>query len=298
MICHRNQFQELRRKRKKMMVQVFRGVHFFIQFTCLLFVIGFNWKFPNPKAIQLRDGAKQKGWTQTTLFFTFTIQHFTIISEIFLSINLLLLLLSFDMDYPEFIAQFSALVHGMQTSVGVLYYLLLSHDPFHLFPKELFPKNNPEQIVKRLTSFVPPSRMCCCCCCSNKKKASSSTQVIWIILHIQHTLAPAHMWCDVYLQYYYSYYYGAAGWGETSLKISTLSTELWILLITILIYGLWNLFCWFVSSEPAYPIQRNVYRNGGWFHTIGFYVTCVSLMLFSCYLSRQFREYLFNDVTI
>ena len=254
-----------------MLRTAFRISHLIIQTITLGAVIWFNWRFPLPRDKLVKEAASQRGWSTPIIFLTRSIQHFTIISALILVLAILATLILEPSH--EFVTGAGFIAHNLQTSVGVLYHSLITINPFYLFPKLNFPKD-PNRVVRALTSWFPPF------------EAQGFTLILWAVLHIQHTLAPLHMWIDVYLNSNLE-----RGWAKHQLESYSLEIELLIITLCVFLYGAWNLLCWYVRTEPAYPIQSMVWQKGG-FHIASLYFGFIFCTLICSYLCRRFREYI------
>jgi hypothetical protein len=241
----------------------FRVIHLIIQSTCLTLVLIINHKFPLPSDARIKQLALDRGFHSFTIFLTRAIQHYTICSAVLLIFTLSQILLYENSLW--FVPYLASITHGIQTSVGILYHSFIWHDPFHLFPRLNFPKE-PDRVVKMLTSWIPPV------------KEKVSTQVLWLVLHIQHTFAPLHMWIEVYLR---------APW--TKRIDFAIEMEIAIVSGLLVVYMLWNTYCWYVRGEPAYPIQHKMLSKGVQ-HSVWFYMYCFVVVLLCTYASRWYRD--------
>ncbi len=204
----------------------FRTIHGCIQTSILVFVVAMSVIRPTSKGDEdAREYAAERGWSRFMIEFTRTTQYLTVWS-------ILCLIVCCVVPSPPLFLIMYNLTRIVQTSVFILWHgLTLSGNMDRLIDWQ----SVDQQVVKRLLGWNP-------------FRLNSTQEVVsWSILHFQHTLAPLHMWIEIYV------FRACWWWGMTTRE---LTNELIATSIFGCSYLCWNSFCWYVRGRPAYPIQK------------------------------------------
>jgi hypothetical protein len=187
---------------------------------------------PSKAERDLRASTRQR-WGAGLEWLIVALQHLTVCS-LGLLVVYLILMVTGGAGADAAAAQLVAVLMPLQTVVGVLYWSLVLHDPWLLFPRENFPQQ-PEvaaDVIRRLTR-VPTLR-------------NPQLLFFWMLMHEQHTLAPAHLWLE-------------AGAGLLPKPASSVMSECACATIVGFSYLAWNFSCWHMRGVAPYPgtIRRN-----------------------------------------
>ena len=196
---------------------------------------------------QLRAAVRER-WGSVVDGVTTGLQHLTICSLGLLCVYLFLR----EMGYVETAAVLAVIVLPLQTMVGVLYWSLVLYNPYLLFPRSNFPKDDQEadRVVRQFTIFPTWGQ--------------PALVFFFILMHLQHTVAPGHLWAEVYL-------------GALPPSGLTRATEVSMALVAAAAYLGLNLFCWRVRGIPAYPFQAALASPGNEKLQLGFYSAAACL---------------------
>jgi hypothetical protein len=209
---------------------------------------------------QLRAKVREK-WGFAVDWATTGLQHLTICS---LGLLVVYLLLRLQGDVQS-AAMLAVVVLPLQTMVGILYWSLALYDPFLLFPRGNFPKeqDKADSILRQIIvfpSFQQPGLV-----------------FFWLLMHMQHTVAPCHLWIEVFL-------------GELPTSGLSLGGEVLMALSAGLAYLLFNMFCWRVRGIPAYPFQARLALPEQSTLQAAFYAGCATLCASSAAMGHDLKR--------
>lgn len=169
--------------------------------------VGLAWLRPKPYQIKCSEDAIRRGWSRPIVSLTRATQHFTLFS-------LLLVVCALASGHRET----AVVATSLELLVFFLYHGIASYDP------TLLGYDNPD-LIRECMGWRPPF---------------SRYIVVWLGLHIQHTLAPFILW----------------GYAEHRPEDESLVFG------ALFFYIMWNHFCWSVQGRPAYPIQEKLWHRG------------------------------------
>jgi len=215
--------------------------HYFYLFTYLVALIN---TIIRPKLSQIKalKYGTDRGFPVSLIIFVRITQHFTLYSQ-------LLLIIALFTGHNEIAASAQIL----ETVVLLLYHIMIQR-PTLLAYYEDFDKN----VLDIVTSYTSPQ----------EKKYF----ILWLGLHIQHTIAPLHLF--IFKRHIHL---------KNDQYIAT-STYLLIL------YGIWSFFCWFIQGHPVYPFQKTLRRSGP-FYEILFYGSVIILCQIINYILVYYDNY-------
>lgn len=182
----------------------------YVYLASLCIALTQNLVFPTMHQKECTQDAVKRGWPLWLIYIT-RVSFFTLFSQ-----SLLLFVLFAEDVHREL----AVIAMVMETNTFILYHLFISVDA------ELLSYHDPQRI-KSATSCIPPmDRM----------------SLVWIMLHVQHTLCPLHLW-----------FYGG---------VEHRPEDVWWSMITMIVYVGWNHFCWRVQGKPTYPFQKKLLEKG------------------------------------
>ena len=182
-------------------------------------------------------------------YLTSTLCHLTVCSQGLLATYLVLV----QTGAVEAAAMMAVIVMPLEGLVGVLYWTIVLYDPWWLFPRDEFPKDQQKadriirQVVFGPTNFKHPELI-----------------VFWLFMHLQHTVAPLHLFVE-------------AAYGVVPGKPYSITTECGAAVAAGLVYLIWNLFTWHARGIAPYPIQHKVATS--WSSKLLFYGGCAIVVV-------------------
>ena len=177
--------------------------------------------FPSDYNIIIEE---QNQHPKIVILFARCTQYYTLYAQLFLVYALL---------YKEYVFE----AHVMQTAIFIVYHYCIAKNASLLTYEH-------KSIVNEITALLPPMNRNC---------------LGWIILHIQHTLCPLHIWVlqlNVHERIEY----------KEPLKN---------LIYINLFYMWWNRVCWLIQRQPVYPFQKYIEDD----LLIPFYCACFGLLI-------------------
>lgn len=166
-----------------------------------------------------------------------TLCHFTLWMQIKLVVYLALVLVG----AVQKAAMLVVVLMPLQGLVGVLYWTFALYDPWLLIPRDEFPEDQgkADRIVRQFV--IGPTNL-----------KHPDMIFIWLMMHLQHTVAPAHLFVEAA--------YGVLPGNSYSISMAT---ECATTLGVAVAYLMWNFFTWYARGKAAYPIQQLVSRSLG-----------------------------------
>lgn len=156
--------------------------------------------------VECAKDARLRGWSEGWIVLTRVTQHFT---------NFSLLILIFAHMTGE--RELAAVASVLELIVFIVYHILCRFD------KTLLTYHD-AGLAEQIMGLSPPMNL---------------NLFPWLVLHLQHTIAPFTLWGSV----------------------THLPEDVFLATAALLLYAAWNSFCERVQGRPAYPIQERLYKR-------------------------------------